>query len=117
MRKPQTTLFALCFLMTFVCISVPAQNLFGNPSCEEWGKLSYSSKSNWTNAFLAPLSLTYQGIYKLNSNPFVSNPKSAELASTSIDGFCQLHPEQAAANGAMVYLKNLMGFRDEFMPV
>jgi hypothetical protein len=69
--------------------------------------LEYATKKSWSNAFLAPLSLTYQGIQKTRKDNYNDDPLSFEKAIESIDSFCKTQPEQDASAGAMNFLKKL----------
>ncbi len=84
-----------------------AASLFGDHTCKDWGGLEYATKKSWTNAFLAPLSLTYQSIQKTRKDNYNDDPLSFAKAIDSIDNFCRTQPEQDASAGAMQYLKNL----------
>lgn len=96
--------FALFVL--FVSETRPA-SLFGDLSCNDWGALEHSRKKTWTNAFLAPLSLTIQGLKRADQDPYNDDPNSVKPAIRSIDKFCLSHPREGAADGAASYLKNL----------
>ena len=84
-----------------------AASLFGDHSCKDWGNLEFATKKSWTNAFLAPLSLTYQSIQKTRKDNYNDDPLSYTKAIESIDNFCKAQPEQDASAGAMHYLKIL----------
>jgi hypothetical protein len=83
-------------------------SLFGDHACTSWQSLGYAQKGTWTNAFLAPLSLTLKGVQKSKEDKYNDDPKAHETAITSIDAFCLNHPEMNAADGAGRYLKKLM---------
>ncbi len=66
-------------------------------------------KKTWTNAFLAPLSLTHQGLKKNAPDRYNDDPNASEPAIASIDSFCLLHPKLGPAEGAVSYLDALIG--------
>lgn len=84
-----------------------AASLFGDHTCKDWSGLEYATKKSWTNAFLAPLSLTYRSIQKTRKDNYNDDPLSYEKAIESIDNFCRTQPEQDASTGAMNFLKKL----------
>ncbi len=98
-----------CLLSVSALTTKPAQaaSLFGDHSCKDWGGLDYATKKAWTNAFLAPLSLTYQSIQKTRKDNYNDDPLSYARAIESIDSFCRTQPELEASAGAMHYLKIL----------
>ncbi len=96
--------------LALACASVHANaaSLFGDPSCEDWSRMNAQKKTQWTNAFLAPLSLTYQGLQRTGPDQYNDDAKAAERAILSIDNYCHDHPEQVPADGAAAYLKSLV---------
>jgi len=82
-------------------------SLFGDHSCMSWQSLGYAEKRTWTNAFLAPLSLTLKGLQKSKEDKYNDDPKAHEAAIKGIDDFCLKHPDLGAADGAGRYLKKL----------
>jgi hypothetical protein len=82
-------------------------SLFGDHSCQSWLVLGSAEKRAWTNAFLAPLSLTLKGLQKSKEDKYNDDPKAYEPAIMSIDTFCFNHPDLGAADGAGRYLKKL----------
>lgn len=84
-----------------------AASLFGDHTCKQWAVLDYATKKSWTNAFLAPLSLTYQGIQKTSKDHYNDNPLSYENAIDNINNYCLLHVEEEATAGALHYLETL----------
>ncbi len=101
---------AIAVLLSFTLCSpiiTQAASLFGDHSCKDWGNLEYATKKSWTNAFLAPLSLTYQSIQKTRKDNYNDDPLSYAKAIESIDNFCKTQSAQDASAGAMQYLKNL----------
>ena len=100
------------FLLTaLVCttVQVSAASLFGDLSCQAWTDLDYSRKKTWTNAFLAPLSLTHQGLKKTGPDRYNDDPIAFEPAIASIDKFCLSSPKLGPAEGAVSYLDGLIG--------
>lgn len=83
-------------------------SLFGDHSCVSWQTLPDADKRAWTNAFLAPLSLTLKGLQKRKEDPYNDDPKAYEKAIVSVDAFCLNHPDLGAADGAGRYLKKLL---------
>ncbi len=82
-------------------------SLFGDHTCTSWKSLPDAQKHTWTNAFLAPLSLTFKGLQKSKEDKYNDDPKASETAIVSIDTFCLEHPALGAADGAGLYLKKL----------
>jgi hypothetical protein len=102
--------FSTCVcLAAFACLvtDTAAASLFGDVSCQDWENLEHSRKKNWANAFLAPLSLTIQGLRRARQDPYNDDPNAVEPAIRSIDQFCVLHPREGAADGAASYLNML----------
>ena len=95
-------------MLSCACIPAQAASLFGDPTCEDWSRLESRKKTQWANAFLAPLSLTYQGLKRTGPDTYNDDAAGAERAILSIDGFCHAHPEQSPADGAAAYLKSLV---------
>lgn len=89
-------------------INANAASLFGDFSCKSWDSLEYQRKKEWANAFLAPLSLTYQGLKKTEADKYNDDANSYAPAIASIDQFCRAYPDQSPADGAAVYLNTLM---------
>lgn len=98
---------SLLFCMIGSPALTQAASLFGDHSCKDWGGLDHATKKAWTNAFLAPLSLTYQSIQKTRKDNYNDDPLSYARAIESIDNFCRTQPELEASAGAMNYLKIL----------
>lgn len=97
----------------WVVIALSAQpshgaSLFGDHTCTSWQSLGYTEKRTWTNAFLAPLSLTLKGLQKSKEDKYNDDPKAYEAAIIGIDAFCMNHPEMNAGDGAGRYLKKLI---------
>jgi len=100
------------FMAGLLVMAVSAQtangaSLFGDHSCQHWQGLGHSNKRAWTNAFLAPLSLTLKGIQKSKEDKYNDDPRADEAAIMSIDAFCLSHPDLGAADGAGHHLKKL----------
>ena len=102
---------AVVLLTVLACSSVNAgaASLFGDLSCQAWTDLEHSRKKTWTNAFLAPLSLTHQGLKKSAPDRYNDDPNAAEPAIASIDKFCLSNPKLGPAEGAVSYLDALIG--------
>lgn len=98
-------------LTMLACMAVNARSasLFGDLSCQAWTNLDYPRKKTWTNAFLAPLSLTHQGLRKSGPDRYNDDPNASEPAIASIDSFCLSHPKLGPAEGAVSYLDALLG--------
>ncbi len=92
-----------------VCMTLDARgaSLFGDFSCKDWGNLEHDRKKIWANAFLAPLSLTIQGLKRAQEDPYNDDATAAEPAIRSIDSFCLSHPHEGASDGAAGYLSKL----------
>jgi hypothetical protein len=84
-----------------------AGSLFGDHSCLRWLGLEYVEKRTWTNAFMAPLSLTMKGLHKSPVDPYNDDPKAHQPAIRYIDAFCLSHPGVGASEAAGRYLKKL----------
>jgi hypothetical protein len=114
MRIPLTTATFRCVMrLGWMVMALSAQtshgaSLFGDHSCASWHKLEYVEKRTWTNAFLAPLSLTLKGLQKSKEDKYNDDPKAHEAAIIGIDDFCLNHPDLGAADGAGRYLKKLI---------
>ncbi|MFM1906528.1 MAG: hypothetical protein RLZZ591_205 [Pseudomonadota bacterium] len=87
--------------------AAPGASLFGDHSCQTWGGLRIDEKHAWTNAFFAPLSLTFKGLYKSKEDKFNDDPKAKEAATRSIDGYCADHPDSGVSSAAGLHLKKL----------
>jgi hypothetical protein len=57
-----------------------AESLFGDYSCRQWRLLPYAEKKTWSNAFFAPLSLTYKGLQKSQTDKYNDDPRAYEAA-------------------------------------
>lgn len=103
--------FAAAFLMLLAGFTgdASAASLFGDFSCKDWGELQHDKKQRWANAFLAPLSLTIQGLKRAEDDPYNDDPNAVEPAIRSIDKFCLSQPQQGASDGAALYLSELTG--------
>lgn len=84
-----------------------AASLFGDHSCQRWHGLEYAEKRTWTNAFMAPLSLTMKGLQKSPVDKYNDDPKAHQPAIRYIDAFCLSHPNMGASDAAGRYLKKL----------
>ncbi len=107
--KPGAFAFACLALFLAVAADTSAAGLFGDFSCKDWGTLEPIRKKNWAHAFLAPLSLTIQGLKRSEQDPYNDDPNAVEPAVLSIDNFCLSHPHEGAADGAASYLRKLTG--------
>ena len=96
-------------LIILICTTMDsrAASLFGDFSCKDWGELEQNRKKTWANAFLAPLSLTIQGLKRAKQDPYNDDPNADEPAIRSIDTFCLSHPHAGASDGAASYLSTL----------
>lgn len=101
--------FSYMCLIVLICTTVDARaaSLFGDFSCKDWGELAHVRKKTWANAFLAPLSLTMQGLKRAQQDPYNDDPNAVEPAIRSIDTFCLSHPDAGASDGAASYLNTL----------
>ena len=101
---------ALVLMAALACAAVnsTAASLFGDLSCEAWADLDQPTKKTWTNAFLAPLSLTHQGLARTKQDRYNDDPKAVDPAVVSIDTFCLSHPKNSPADGAIAYLNALI---------
>ena len=103
-------LWVLVLIAALICTAVntTAASLFGDLSCEAWADLDQPTKKTWTNAFLAPLSLTHQGLARTKHDRYNDDPKAVDPAIVSIDTFCLSHPKSSPADGAISYLNSLI---------
>ena len=108
-RAVRVISFNCMCLLAVICVTVDARaaSLFGDFSCKDWGELEYGRKKIWANAFLAPLSLTIQGLKRAQQDPYNDDPNAVEPAIRSIDTFCLSHPQAGASDGAASYLSTL----------
>ena len=104
-------LWILVLLVVLACTALnsTAASLFGDQTCQTWADLDYSRKKTWTNAFLAPLSLTHQGLERTKPDRYNEDSKAFEPAIASIDKFCLSNPKLSPADGAASYLNSLVG--------
>jgi hypothetical protein len=100
--------FALLLTLACAAVNATAASLFGDLSCQAWAVIDYPRKKIWTNAFLAPLSLTHQGLERSKQDRYNDDPSAVEPAVVSIDNFCIAHPQQSPADGAIAYLNELI---------
>lgn len=103
--------FALLLTLACAAVNAKAASLFGDLSCQTWADLDYQRKKTWTNAFLAPLSLTHQGLERSKQDRYNDDANAVEPAVVSIDNFCIAHPQQSPADGAISHLNTLQGGR------
>lgn len=108
--KSTPRLRALVVMTALACSAVnsTAASLFGDLYCEAWSDLDQPTKKTWTNAFLAPLSLTHQGLARTKQDRYNDDPKAVDPAIVSIDTFCLSHPKNSPADGAIAYLNALI---------
>ena len=103
-----SSLSCMCLiLLNCTIMDTRAASLFGDFSCKDWGALEHSRKKTWANAFLAPLSLTIQGLKRAKQDPYNDDPNAVEPAIRSIDTFCLSNPHAGAPDGAASYLSTL----------
>ena len=95
------------FVLISTIMNASAASLFGDFSCKDWGELEHSRKKNWANAFLAPLSLTIQGLKRAEQDPYNDDPQAVEPAVRGINAFCLENPHSGASDGAASYLREL----------
>ena len=108
-RAVKMSSFTCMGLIVLICTitDTRAASLFGDFSCKDWGELEHSRKKTWANAFIAPLSLTIQGLKRAQQDPYNDDPNAVEPAIRSIDSFCLSHPQAGASEGAASYLSTL----------
>ncbi len=107
--KPDLLSTLLLAALACTTVNATAASLFGDLSCQAWADLDYPRKKTWTNAFLAPLSLTHQGLERTKPDRYNEDSKAFEPAIASIDKFCLSHPKLSPADGAASYLNALIG--------
>jgi hypothetical protein len=100
--------FFILTALTCATANSSAASLFGDLSCQSWADLEYPRKKAWTNAFLAPLSLTHQGLERTKQDRYNDDPNASDPAIVSIDKFCESHPKLGPADGAAAYLNGLI---------
>ena len=101
--------FVLLTALACTALNSTAASLFGDQTCQTWADLDYSRKKTWTNAFLAPLSLTHQGLERTKPDRYNEDSKAFEPAIASIDKFCLSNSKLSPADGAASYLNSLIG--------
>lgn len=106
--KDRKGFLAGLLLLTIFGQTAQGASLFGDHACVSWQSLPDTDKRAWTNAFLAPLSLTLKGLQKRKEDPYNDDPKAALKAIVGIDAFCLNHPDLGVADGAGRYLKKLL---------
>ena len=107
-NKTSRWAFAMLVALTLTTATTTAASLFGDLSCEAWADLDLPTKKTWTNAFLAPLSLTHQGLARAKQDRYNDDPKAVNPAIVSIDTFCLSYPKNSPADGAIAYLNALI---------
>ena len=100
--------FVMLASLTCATTHASAASLFGDLSCQSWADLEYPRKKAWTNAFLAPLSLTHQGLERKKQDRYNDDPNASDPAILSIDKFCLSYPALGPADGAAAYLSSLI---------
>jgi len=100
--------FVMLSALTCTTANSSAASLFGDLSCQSWAALEYPRKKAWTNAFLAPLSLTHQGLERKKQDRYNDDPNAYDHAILSIDKFCLSYPKLGPADGAAAYLNALI---------
>jgi hypothetical protein len=108
LSKANLWTFVMLAALTYATASSSAASLFGDMSCQSWAELEYPRKKAWTNAFLAPLSLTHQGLERTKQDRYNDDPNASDRAIVSIDKFCTSHPKLGPADGAAAYLNALI---------
>ena len=98
--------FTFLLISLLFAVSSNAQNLFGDPRCEDWDKTAQSEKLVWVNALLAPLNMAYMTRVKPAEDKF-AKLDSHEEALTAVSTFCAQNPQSQASDGAILYLNTL----------
>lgn len=106
--KPIFWIVVLLAALACTAVNTTAASLFGDLSCGTWADLDQPTKKTWTNAFLAPLSLTHQGLARTKQDRYNDDPKAVDPAVASIDTFCLSHPKSSPADAAIAYLNALI---------
>ena len=94
------------FIVTLISLTANSQNLFGNPSCENWKTLPTTEKTTWLSAYLIPLNLTNVSRKKPREDKF-SQLTSLTTAVDFVDSFCHINADELAAVGAIKFLDEL----------
>ena len=108
LSKADLLAFVILTALTCATANSSAASLFGDLSCQSWAELEYPRKKTWTNAFLAPLSLTHQGLERKKQDRYNDDPNAYDPAILSIDKFCLSYPKLGPADGAAAYLNALI---------
>jgi hypothetical protein len=108
LSKADLWAFVILTALTCATANSSAASLFGDLSCQSWAELEYPRKKTWTNAFLAPLSLTHQGLERKKQDRYNDDPNAYDPAILSIDKFCLSYPKLGPADGAAAYLNALI---------
>ncbi len=96
----------LCFLLTLISFHANSQNLFGNPSCLNWQKITSQEKTTWLYAYLVPLNLTNVSRKKPRVDKF-SQLTSLDSVVIYVDKFCVSNTDAFASVGAIRFLDEL----------
>ena len=83
-----------------------SQNLFGNPTCSDWQKLSTGDKTTWLNAYLVPLNLTNVSRKKPKVDKF-TQLASIDSAVFYVNDCCVANIDNFASLGAIRFLDEL----------
>ncbi len=98
--------FIILFISLFFAVSANAQNLFGDPRCEDWEKTAQPARLAWITALLAPLNMAYVTRVKPAEDTY-SKLASLDNALNAVSTYCAQHPQSQASAGAILYLNTL----------
>ena len=96
----------ICLASVMLSMRVHGQNLFGNPTCADWQKLSTGEKTTWLNAYLVPLNLTNVSRKKPKVDKF-TQLASLDSAVFYVNEFCVATFDGCASVCAIRYLDEL----------
>jgi hypothetical protein len=98
--------YSVLLIPFFWAATASAQNLFGDPPCEEWEKTAQPARQVWVNALLAPLNMAYVTRIKPAEDLF-SKLTSLDEALSAVSTYCAENPQGQASGGALLYLSKL----------
>ncbi len=99
-------IIAVIFIYLACSLSANAQNLFGDPRCDEWIKMEAQPRLVWLNALLAPMNMAYLTRVKTADDQY-ARLASLDPAIAAVDQYCLQNPEQQAAIAAIAFLNSL----------
>ncbi len=95
-------------VLIYLACSLPAtaQNLFGDPRCDEWLGMEAQPRLVWLNALLAPMNMAYLTRVKTATDQY-ARLATLDPAVAAVDQYCLQNPKQQAAIAAIAFLNSL----------